>query len=518
MTGISATQKNTGGPRLLKVDGVIKDFPGLRALNRVSFELRSGEVLAVVGQNGCGKSTLVKVLAGVYKADGGDFTVEDAGGGEPVQMHFIHQTRALIPSMTTIENLALGRAPESRTSLAKRRERRRAERLIGEFGLHFDVTKPISEISPAERTIVAIVRALDGWTRPEGVLVLDEPTAELHGEEAEKLFEVVRQVAAGGAGVIFISHRLDEVMALADRVLALRDGAVVGHVSTAECDHDQLIHMIVGRRLEQVERRPSRVGDVVLEARGVGGGSVVDVDLTLREGEILGLGGIVGSGRETLVGLLFGAHRRERGEVEIDGRRLPKDNITASIANRVAYVPADRAAEGAVMEMSVRENLTLPGLRGFRRAFGWLDLRSEAKEVSKWTKLVNLRPVMPSRRLDLFSGGNQQKVVIAKWLRMEPRALLLEEPTQGVDIGAKVAIYELLQQAAAGGAGVLLASADAKELTAVCDRVLVMRDGRIVAEAVGTGLSEAHLLKEELGLSIDQLNTRPSDNEEEILA
>jgi ribose transport system ATP-binding protein len=518
MNDNSATKQKSVGPRLLQVDGLIKDFPGLRALDGVSFDLHSGEVLAVVGQNGCGKSTLVKVLAGVYKADGGHFAVEHAGGEEPVQMHFIHQTRALVGTMSTVENLALGRAADSRVRLSKRRERRRAEALIGEFGLSFDVTAPISEISPAERTIVAIVRALDGWTRPEGVLVLDEPTAELHGEEAEKLFEVVRQVAGSGAGVIFISHRLDEVMALADRVMALRDGVVVGTVDTARCDHEQLINMIVGRRLEEVERRPTEAGEVVLEARGVGGDSVVDVDLTLREGEILGLGGIVGSGRESLVGLLFGALERERGEVLVDGRPLPKGNITASIANRVAYVPSDRASEGAVMEMSVRENLTLPGLRGFRRAFGWLDHRSESREVSKWTKLVNLRPVMPSRRLDLFSGGNQQKVVIAKWLRMEPRALLLEEPTQGVDIGAKVAIYELLQAAAAKGAGVLLASADAKELTAVCDRVLVMRDGRVVAEATGSGLTETQLLKEELGLSIEQLDPSPTDNEEEILA
>jgi ribose transport system ATP-binding protein len=518
MTGNSVTEIPTAAPRLLKVNGLIKNFPGLRALDDVSFDLHSGEVLAVVGQNGCGKSTLVKVLAGVYKADGGDFAVGDDDGGEPVRMHFIHQTRALIPLMSTVENLALGREQASRVRLSKRRERRRAEELIGDFGLHFDVNRPIAEISPAERTIVAIVRALDGWSRPEGVLVLDEPTAELHGEEAEKLFEVVRRVAAGGAGVIFISHRLDEVMSLADRVLALRDGKIVGNVATADCDHDQLIQMIVGRQLEEVEQHQRKAGKVVLEVRGVGGGSVVEADLTLREGEVLGLGGILGSGRESLLGLIFGARKLERGEVEIAGRKLPANNITASIANRIAYVPSDRTAEGAVMEMSVRENLTLPGLRRFRRALGRLDFRDEKKEVSKWSELVNLRPSMPNRRLDLFSGGNQQKVVIAKWLRMEPKALLLEEPTQGVDVGAKASIYELLQQAASEGAGVLLASADAKELTAVCDRVLVMRDGLIVAEVARDGLSEARLLREELGLSLEELNQRPNDNEEEILA
>jgi ribose transport system ATP-binding protein len=502
------TQDRDGRQVLLRADGLIKNFPGLRALDDVSFELRSGEVLAIVGQNGSGKSTLVKVLAGVYKADGGDFEVMNDDQGE-VQMHFIHQTRALISTMSTVENLALGRTPESAVRVSKRRERERARALLAEFGLHFDVDLPISEISPAERTVVAIARALDGWSRPEGVIVLDEPTAELHGEEADKLFDVVRRLAAGGAGVIFISHRLDEVMSIADQVLALRDGCVVGNVPIADCDHDQLIQMIVGRQIEAVERRPTTLGSVVLEARGLGGGSVERADLTLREGEILGVGGLIGSGRESLLGLLFGARPRVLGEVKISGHTLPGGQIAASIANRMAYVPPDRAT-GAVMDMSARENLTLSGLRSLRRAFGRLDRRAEVAEVDRWTQLVGLRPAMPGRRFDLFSGGNQQKVMIAKWLRLEPRALLLEEPTQGVDVGAKVAIYELLQQAAAGGAGVMVASADAQELSMICDRVLVMRDGRIVAELSGRNLSEAQLLHEELALS-----RSPNHDEEE---
>ena len=491
--------------RLLRVERLRKEFPGMRALDGVSFALHAGEVLAVVGQNGSGKSTLVKVLGGVYGADGGTVTLGEDGDGS-VEMHFIHQTRALVPGLSAVENLALGRRHAGRAALrlAKRRERRHAEELIASFGVTFDVTLPIAQISPAERTIVAIARALDGWRRPEGVLVLDEPTTELHGGEVDKLFDVVRRVAAGGAGVIFISHRLDEVMSLADRVLALRDGRVVGDVSVDECDHDRLIHLIVGRQIEEVQRSGTVAGATVLEARGVAGGTVAGAELTVRAGEIVGLGGLIGSGREAINGLLFGARRRTGGDVRVLDRSLAPGDVTGAIAAGLAYVPADRHVDGAVLQMSAQENLTLPGLRPLRRAFGRLDRRAERTEVRDWVSSVGLRPPEPERRLELFSGGNQQKVVIAKWLRLAPRVLLLDEPTQGVDVGAKVAIYDLVERAARAGAGVLVSSSDTKELTAICDRVLVWLDGRIVAELAGEAIEEERLLMEELGLDAER--------------
>ncbi len=505
--------------RLLRVEGLCKDFPGLRALDDVSLELRSGEVVAIVGQNGSGKSTLVKVLAGVYTADGGDVTLgEVSGDGARVEMHFIHQNRALVSTLSTVENLALGRPRGTASTLwlAKQRERRHAQELIRSFDLDFDVTRPIRELSAAERTIVAIVRALDGWSRPEGVLVLDEPTAELHGGEAEKLFRVVRQVAARGAGVIFISHRLDEVLSLADRVVALRDGRVVGDVTTEGCDHDTLIHLIVGREIEAVRRSGLAPGRTVLEVEGVRGGTVAVADLVLREREIVGLSGIVGSGRESLNGLVFGARPRSGGVVRLAGEPLPNGRVAAAIRQGLAYIPSDRHVDGAVMRMSVRENLTLPGVRLLRRAFGRLDRRAERAEVERWMRLVGLRPAVPGRRLELFSGGNQQKVVLAKWLRMKPRVLLLDEPTQGVDVGAKVAIYRLIHQAASDGAAVLLASSDAKELMAICDRILVMRDGHLVAELAGDDIDERRLLKEELGFGAAPRNGDVADREEPI--
>ncbi len=509
------------GPRLLAVSGLRKEFPGLRALDDVSFELRSGEILAVVGQNGSGKSTLVKCLAGVYRPEAGTVDLGAPGEAGAPEMHFIHQTRALVPGLSTVENLALGGAGRETgpLRLSKRSERRHARALIGDFGLAFDVDRPITEISPAERTVVAIVRALDGWSRPDNVLVLDEPTAELHGEEVEKLFRVVRQVAAKGAGVIFISHRLDEVTSLSDRVLALRDGRVVGDVPVAECDHDQLIQLIVGEAigsLDKAARAENR--EVVLAATGVAGATVRRAALRIKAGEVGGVSGLLGSGRESLAGLLFGARQRTTGTIEVLGKPLRAGDPAASIAARLAYVPPDRHADGAVMEMSVRENLTLPGLRSLRRAFGRLDRRAELREVRRWIDSVGLRPAEPGRRLELFSGGNQQKVVIAKWLRLEPRVLLLDEPTQGVDVGAKLAIYELIDRAAAAGAGVLVSSADAKELVEVCDRVLVMREGAIVAELNGDRLQEKRLLAEELGLDAAHTEQLFDENEEEIRA
>jgi ribose transport system ATP-binding protein len=334
------------------------------------------------------------------------------------------------------------------------------------------------------------------------VLVLDEPTAALPGEEVKRLFEAVRRVAAEGAGVIFISHRLDEVMDLADRVVALRDGRVVADVPAGGYDQEALIHMIVGKEVSQarVAHAGAREGEPVLEVRGLRGATVDGLDLDVRPGEIVGVSGILGSGREHLAPLLFGALERTAGEVRVAGESLPSGSPGRAVALGVAFVPADRRGEGAVMDLTVRENLVLPRLRDLRRAVWRLDGRAERAEARTWIDHVDLRPPLPERQLKLFSGGNQQKVVLAKWLRNEPRLLLLDEPTQGVDVGAKAAIYELVARAADAGAGVLVCSSDTKELTMVCDRVLVLRDGTIGAEVRGDALTEAQLVRDSLGL------------------
>lgn len=493
---------------LLRVSDLSKSFPGLKALDGVSLEVGSGEIVAVLGHNGSGKSTLVKVLAGVYQPDPGSrIEVRDADGlvrtgAAREELHFIHQDLGLSDILSTVENLGLGRRARGLGLLPVRggAERRHAEVLIGRFGADFDVTIPVGRLSPAQRTIVAIARALDGWTRPDNVLVLDEPTAALHGDEVEGLFEAVRRVAASGAGVVFISHRLDEVLSLADRVVVLRNGKVVAREATGDLDHDRMVELIAGGSVAELTPTADREpGEPVVTVSGLSGGEIRDLSLTLRAGEILGIAGILGSGREQLAPALFGARHRT-GRVEVAGEELVAGDVSAAIAAGMAYVPADRRREGAVMSLSVRENLTLPLLTPLRRPWRQLDRGRERAETRHWMRTVELLPPKPEQSLNLFSGGNQQKVVLAKWLRVQPRVLLLDEPTQGVDVGAKAAIYQLISDVRDSGAGVLLCSSDTKELVELCDRVLVLKEGRVANEVPRASLTEARLVRDELDL------------------
>jgi ABC-type sugar transport system ATPase subunit len=487
---------------LLQVRGLSKTFPGLKALDDVSLSVGSGEIVALVGQNGSGKSTLVKVLAGVHQPDPGAEILLGAEG--EAGLHFIHQDLGLVGQLSTIENFDLGRSLGRSALLPApvRAEARRAKELVAGFGADIDVHAPVERLSAAERTIVAIARALDGWEQPENVLVLDEPTSSLHGEEVHKLFTAVRRVAERGAGVIFISHRLDEVIEIADRVVCLRDGRLIADVRRGGYDHDDLVELIAGAALANVEDAPPRAkGKPILSAKGITAPTIAKLDIDLRAGEILGISGVLGSGREEVAATLFGSGLGRVGSIEIDGAPIARLDPRGAIAAGVAYVPGNRHREGAVMKMTVRENMTLPRMRPLQRMMGRLDQREERREVARWIDKVAVRPAEPERALELFSGGNQQKVVLAKWLRNEPKALLMDEPTQGVDVGAKAGIFELIANAAAAGAGVLVCSSDAKELALICDRVLVMRDGRLVAEVTRSQLSEAGLVRAGLGVA-----------------
>jgi len=487
---------------LLTVSNLSMTFPSLKALNGVSLSVRGGEIVGLIGQNGSGKSTLVKVLSGLYQPDAG--SVVELGQGEDgtSEVHFIHQDLGLIGSLTTIENLDLTR-PLGTRGLAPARlraERWRARSLIAEFGGTFDVDVPVSALSAAERTIVAIARALSGWKHSANVLVLDEPTAPLHGDEVNLLFEAVRTVAARGAGVVFISHRLDEVMDLVDRVVVLRDGALVADVRRADVDHDILVRLIAGAMVDvTTERESAEFGGHALTVRGLTGTVVRNLDFHVAAGEIVGVSGAVGSGRDELADLVFGATPASCTSIEVGGRRMPRSDPRASIGAGMALVPANRLRNGAVLHMSVRENLTLPRLRPLTRALGWLDSRAEQREARDWAHRVGLRPANPENRFDQFSGGNQQKVVLAKWLRNNPAVLLLDEPTQGVDVGAKAVIFRLIAEVARSGAGVLICSSDTRELAQTCDRVFVLRDGVVVGEAIRPDLDEATLVSASLG-------------------
>jgi len=474
-----------------------KAFPGTLALDYVDFDVIEGEVHALVGQNGSGKSTLIKVLAGFHAAESGTSVEVD---GEPVRLgdgaashgagfRFVHQDLALVQDLSVLENLAFGRGFQRGFAgrILWKEEQKAAQALVESLGYDFDVREPVATLAAAERTGVAIARALQD---AEGarVLVLDEPTATLPTSEVDVLFAAIRRVQERGLGVIYVSHRLDEVFEIAQRVTILRDGRRVGTWETKAIDEDQLIELMTGG-VPLKARKPASAaqGKPLLEVHEVGGEALKSLSFSVRPGEVLGVAGLTGSGRDELLPLLFGAVQG-RGRVAVDGTDVPISDPQAAKAAGLALVPADRHRQGGILLMSLGENVTLTDLER-HTSRGRLRHSKERAEIEDWLTRLDVRPPVAEAALDSLSGGNQQKIVLAKWLRMTPRVLLLDEPTQGVDVGAKASIHTLVRSAADQGAAVVLASSDDEEIEDTCDRVLVLRDGRLAGELVGDEVS-----------------------------
>jgi ABC-type sugar transport system ATPase subunit len=494
---------------LLDVRRVSKSFGGNRVLDNLSFSVGRGEIVALLGHNGSGKSTLVKILAGAYSLDAGE--IEHGEAGE-VELHFIHQTLGLVPSLTVAENLDLGLSYRWWGLMPVRRaeERRRIQEMLTKFGVTFSPDAIVDGLSAADRTIVAIVRALAGWKDGNHVLVLDEPTATLHGEEIDRLKSAVRTVAAQGAGVIYITHRLGEAEELADRAIVLKNGVKILEESRGAFTHDSLVRAIAGADAQPRSRRaapPQR--SALLEVRGLAGASLQSATFHAREGEILGLSGLVGSGMERVNGAVFGAFPTSAGVVLVAGAPLALGSPHSAIRAGIAYVPADRRARASIGHFSARENLTLARMRDIRRPWGAIHRARERQEVLAWMDRLRVSPGgQIEQAFDLFSGGNQQKIVLAKWLRVQPRVLLIDEPTQVVDAGAQTEIYALLVKAAKAGAVVVVASSDTKELAHICDRALVMRDGVVNTELSGADISESALISAVIDDSSDARGDR----------
>ena len=495
-------------PPALAFHNLSKTFGGQRALAGVDFALRPGEVHGLLGQNGSGKSTLIKVLAGYHAPDAGSALFVHgarvplplpAGRFRALGISFVHQNLGLIPSLTVVENLFLGRmAASNSVAVSWRRESARARRVFARYDLALDPDADMARLSAVERALLAIVRAVEEMraaTRAgePGVLVLDEPTPFLPKHDVDRLFALIRAIVAEGASVIFVSHDVDEVLEITDRATVLRDGRVAGTIETRQASKDDLVRLIIGRALAPathsaaVANRADRLASV----EALSGPFIGRLSLDVGRGEILGITGLLGSGYEQVPYLLYGATRAASGRLTVDGRahELVRFTPAAAVANGIVLIPGDRAAAGVIGALPIVDNVTMPVL-GTRFRPWWLARRRMVRLAAELGRRFDVTPNRPTLPVSALSGGNAQKIVLAKWLQGTPKLILLDEPTQGVDIGARFKVFEAIRAAAAGGAGALCASSDYEQLATLCDRVLILARGQIAAELSRDRLSK----------------------------
>ncbi|WP_079148266.1 sugar ABC transporter ATP-binding protein [Streptomyces agglomeratus] len=471
---------------LLRIEGIRKTFPGVVALDSVDFDLRRGEVHVLLGENGAGKSTLIKTLSGACRPDGGrilvdgsEVRIQGAQDAERLGIATIHQEFNLVPELTVAENIFLGRQPRRFAMIDRKRMEADAQALLERVGVQVSPKTPVRELGIARLQMVEIAKALSLEAR---VLIMDEPTAVLTSEEVDKLFRIVRQLREDGVGIVFITHHLEEIAALGDRVTVLRDGRSAGQVP-ASTPEDELVRLMVGRSIEQqYPRERPAVGDALLSVRGLTRGGVFhDVSFDVRAGEVVGFAGLVGAGRTEVVRAVFGADPYDAGTVEVRGARLGKGDVNAAMGAGIGLVPEDRKGQGLVLDASVQENLGLVTMRSATRA-GLVDRKGQRAAAARIAGQLGVRMAGLGQHVRTLSGGNQQKVVIGKWLLADTRVLILDEPTRGIDVGAKVEIYQLINELTASGHAVLMISSDLPEVLGMSDRVLVMAQGRIAGE------------------------------------
>jgi ribose transport system ATP-binding protein len=468
--------------RLLGMVDIDKRFPGVQALSKACLDVRAGEVHALLGENGAGKSTLMKVLCGQVIADAGSVVLDGVAirptsplEAEGLGLVMIHQELNLVPGLTVAENIFLGHEPTAGGVILADAMRRKSRELLERVRCSIDPDVSVASLSVAEQQLVEIARAL---ARQARLLVMDEPTAALADTEIESLFEVIRDLCSAGVPVIYISHRMPEIFAIAERVTVMRDGKTVGTRDVGETEVSELIHLMVGRTIaEQIPKRQVAIGDVVLEVdrlRCVG--APEGVSLVIRSGEILGVAGLMGSGRTALARAVFGADPIVGGEVRVNGRRLPAHDPAASISAGLGFLTEDRKQQGLVLLLPVTDNITLTSLESVAR-MGVVDLAAERAIARTMVERLRIRVASLDQSVCELSGGNQQKVVLARWLAARCRVLLFDEPTRGIDVGSKAEIYELIGELVAQGVAVLLVSSEMPELVGLADRIAVMREG-----------------------------------------
>jgi ribose transport system ATP-binding protein len=489
---------------LLQMTGIVKDFPGVRALDGVDLDVRAGEVHCLLGQNGAGKSTLIKVLSGFHQPDAGTirWAGEETSLSSPAKaiergVATIYQELDLVPHLDVTENVFLGHEVAVGGFTQRGRAHRRVRELLSRLG-HPEIspTRLVGSLPPAAQQIVSMARALSHDTR---LLVLDEPSAVLDQEEVANLFRVIRGLTAEGVAVVYISHRLEEIREIGDRITVLKDGRTVATgLPVADTATAELIRLMTGRSIEYVfpPRPDARRPDArpVLEVRDLGlAGVFAGVDLTVHAGEIVGIAGLVGAGRSEIIETVYGARRASAGTVSVDGKRVRRGSVTAAVRAGMGLAPEERKSQGLLLDEAVYRNVTVSSMSRFAR-LGFLDRGSERRRAEELTTSLDVRPTGVTRAVRTLSGGNQQKVVLARWLMRDCRVLLLDEPTRGVDVGARTEIYQLVRSLADRGVAVVVVSSEVEEVLGLSDRVLVVREGRVVHESAATAIDEAGVL------------------------
>ncbi len=469
---------------IVQVHNVSKAFGGVQALKEVQLEIYPGEVHAILGENGAGKSTLIKLITGVLQPDTGELLFNQSpvhfSNPHEAQAHgiaAIYQEPSLFPDLDIAENILVGRQPTSRRGVDWKRMYDEASALLARLGSSLDPRTKALELSVAQQQVVEIARALSINAR---VLIMDEPTSSLTQGEVEELFTIVRQLRASGTAIIFISHRLEELFALADRVTILRDGAYVGTQLMTNVTTEDLIRMMVGRNLDQLfPKQAVTPGEVILEVEGLGvEGTFSEVSFQLRRGEIVGMAGLIGAGRTNVARALFGIEPAKTGTIKLDGKVVNINSPETAMKLGIGYVPEDRKEHGLVLGMSIAQNISLPILKSFAR-LGWLNSKREVQATKISSKQLEVKMSGVDQKAGQLSGGNQQKVVLAKWLGTKPRVLILDEPTRGIDVGTKAAVHQLMSNLAAEGMAILMISSELPEVLGMSDRILVMRAGQL---------------------------------------
>jgi ribose transport system ATP-binding protein len=499
----------------VELRNISKSFGGITALRNVTFKVLPGEIHALVGENGAGKSTLMKILSGAYTKDAGqifidgkEVQIKDTHDSKKLGIGIIYQEFSLVPELSVAENVFLNQLGSTGFWMKWGRLKRRAEELINSIGFNIDPSAKTGSLSVAQQQIVEIAKALSENAK---VLILDEPSAVLGPQDIQRLFEILQRLRKEGVAIIYISHHLSEVFKIADRITVLKDGTSSGSLVVSETDRDTIIRLMLGRSLDTMypDRDPV-VGEVVLETADVHIGDMVKgVSFTIRTGEIVGLAGLVGSGRSETARAIFAADRRTQGKVFLHGKELHMKSPLDAVREGIGMVPEDRKQHGVILSLSVKHNISLTHLKGITNKLGFIQAKKEKDTVARLILKLSIKTADDNQETGTLSGGNQQKVSLAKWLNRECKVLIIDEPTRGVDVGAKVEIYALIHELSHRGVAILVISSETSELMGICDRILVMRKGQIQGELSKKEYSEETLLRLSMGASENTAHAQP---------